>query len=118
MELFYILDSVIIVSLLSLLGALFIVIGTTRAQRFISVSIAVSTGVMLANVFFDLLPESIELLPDNWMYYVLGGFLTFFVLEKILSWHHHIEGDHHDKEKPVAYLALVGDGIHNFVDGV
>ena len=44
--------------------------------------------------------------------------VTFFCLEKLIHWHHHVEGDEHqDEHKPVAYLTLIGDAIHNFADG-
>lgn len=112
--------SVGIVSLLSLLGALLFLTGDAVIGPLITYSLAVSSGVMLGSVFFDVLPESIALFPDGALGVTLGGFIGFFALEKILSWHHHTQGDHHEDhdEKPVALLTLLGDGIHNFVDGV
>ena len=35
----------------------------------------------------------------------------------MIQWHHHVEGRHDHGDKPVAYLTLIGDGIHNFADG-
>jgi zinc and cadmium transporter len=47
---------------------------------------------------------------------LIGGVLLFFVLEKILHWHHaHVASD--EVLHPVAFTNLVGDGLHNFVDG-
>lgn len=109
--------SVVIVSLISLLGALFLVLGDRPVRKLISITIAVSTGVMLGSVFLDLLPESVALTGSSSFPIVLSGVLSFFVLEKLISWHHHIEGDHANGEKPIAYLTLFGDSIHNFVDG-
>lgn len=116
----YTLLSVGIVSLLSLLGALLFLAGDTAVGSLITYSLAVSSGVMLGSVFFDVLPESIVLFPDGALGVTLAGFIGFFTLEKLLSWHHHTQGDHHEDhdEKPVAMLTLLGDGIHNFVDGV
>ena len=48
---------------------------------------------------------------------ILIGILASFVIEKIIHWHHcHVlpSSEHHH---PVGMLALVGDGIHNTVDG-
>lgn len=117
----YTLVSVGIVSFLSLIGALLFLTGDAFIGPLITYSLAVSSGVMLGSVFFDVLPESIALFPDGALGVTLGGFIGFFALEKLLSWHHHTQGDHHEEgndEKPVAMLTLLGDGIHNFVDGV
>ncbi len=117
----YTLISVGIVSLLSLIGAFLFLTGDAVIGPLITYSLAVSSGVILGSVFFDVLPESIALFPDGALGVTLGGFIGFFTLEKLLSWHHHTQGDHHEEdhdEKPVALLTLLGDGIHNFVDGV
>jgi len=113
----YVMLSVIIVSLLSLIGVILVTIQRKKLDSIITYALAVSSGVMLGATFFDLLPESIELLPDAAFTWVLIGFVSFFALEKLISWHHHVEGRHVHEEKPFAYLTLIGDGIHNFVDG-
>jgi zinc and cadmium transporter len=49
-------------------------------------------------------------------YYVILGIVSFFALEKFLYWRHC-----HEETCPVhmfAYLNLIGDGIHNFIDGM
>lgn len=114
---FYVMLSVIFVSLLSLVGAILVTIQRKKLNSIITYALAVSSGVMLGATFFNLLPESIELLPDAAFTWVLIGFVSFFALEKLISWHHHVEGRHIHEEKPFAYLTLIGDGIHNFVDG-
>jgi len=64
-----------------------------------------------------LLPEAIEISnkSTNIFIYVIIGFVIFFVLEKLL-WRHC-----HEKVCPIhtfAYLNLIGDGVHNFIDGL
>ncbi|MDH4326605.1 MAG: ZIP family metal transporter, partial [Betaproteobacteria bacterium] len=55
---------------------------------------------------------------------ILGGILGFFLLEKLLLWRHshdHGEGDgpaHHQEHARAGTLIVVGDTIHNFVDGI
>lgn len=117
MILWYALLSVFAVSLLSLLGAVLISIQRKILEQIITYSLALSSGVLLGSTFFELLPEGVELFPNGVFLWTLIGFISFFCLEKIIQWHHHVEGRHDHEDKPVAYLTLIGDGIHNFADG-
>lgn len=117
MQVIYALISTTIVSLLSLLGALFLLLNKQTFEKLITHSLALSSGVLLGTAFLDLLPESLHVLPDLAFPLTLLGIIFFFSLEKLITWHHHVEGDHHNEEKAVAYLSLIGDGIHNFGDG-
>lgn len=110
--------AVSLVSLLSLLGAALLLLRRSLLNRLMSPMLALSSGVLLSTVFFDLIPEGMELLPNHALTYTAIGIITFFGLEKLMQWHHHIEGDHSGEKTPVAYLSLIGDGIHNFIDGV
>ncbi|MBU0629006.1 MAG: ZIP family metal transporter [Nanoarchaeota archaeon] len=79
--------------------------------------VAFSTGALLSGAFFHLIPESLDkLTPIAAFTYVMIGFATFFLIERFLHWHHCHDGkcDVH----PVSYLILVGDGIHNIIDGI
>ena len=90
--------------------------------------VSYAVGAMLGAAFLHLLPEafmqadSIEALFAT----TLAGLLAFFLLEKAALWrhlHHHGEDMHghahgEARKKPVATLIVVGDGFHNFVDGV
>lgn len=51
----------------------------------------------------------------------LVGVFCFFVLEKIVRWRHDHRQDFtgaQDEIRPMAKMNLVGDAIHNFVDGI
>lgn len=111
-----ILISVLIVSLISLLGIL-IFLRNKIMNKLLFFLVSFAAGSMLGAAFLDLLPEALEggfnkLVPIM----ILIGILSFFILEKFLSWHHH-----HTEEKEIhafAYMNILGDGVHNFLDGV
>lgn len=118
MTFLYALLSVVVVSLLSLLGALFLILRRKVFEQLITYTLAFSSGVLLATAFLDVIPESLSVIPQTTFYLTLVGIVVFFAVEKFMHWHHHVEGDNTDEEKVVAYLSLTGDSIHNFVDGV
>ncbi|MCF8165589.1 MAG: ZIP family metal transporter [Rhodoferax sp.] len=93
--------------------------------------VSVSVGILLATALLHSLPEALTMPgvnPQLLFATLLAGLLGFFLLEKIslLRHSHHHEGDghdhHHGHDAEVAgrsgWMILVGDGIHNFVDGV
>ncbi|QYF94466.1 ZIP family metal transporter [Massilia sp. PAMC28688] len=92
--------------------------------------VSLSVGIMLSTSFLHALPEAFESSADARSLFatLLGGLLTFFLLEKfaILRHSHHHEGDGHhhshghDKREAgkSGWMILVGDGLHNFTDGI
>ncbi|MFH1248635.1 MAG: ZIP family metal transporter [archaeon] len=114
MMLVYIFLSLAVLSIISLGGALAIMFRKNDSILHLLVSFA--AGTMLAAAFLDLIPESIEEGLGNIFYLVLAGFLFFFMLEKFFHWRHCHEDN--CKEHPFTYLSLMGDGIHNFFDGI
>jgi len=114
-DLIVILASVATVSLMSLIGILFVGLKEASIEHIIMVLIGFASGSLIWAAFFDLLPESLENAGQGMWQYVVFGIVFFFVMEKFFYWRHC-----HDEKctvHPFAYLNLIGDGMHNFVDG-
>jgi len=111
----YILTSVILVSLVSFVGVLFIALKEKTLNKLLSFLVSFACGALLGGAFLHLLPESVENLGEKSFTLVIVAFLTFFILEKVFRWRHCHLG--HCPTHSFAYLNLLGDGLHNFVDG-
>ena len=102
-----------------------------RSERFFKAVIALGAGLLLAVIFIEILPRTIELwlsLPTNKqtnefsitpMLLVLGGYLLINFFEQLLIPHLHIES----REQAVipqsaAFAAIGGLLFHAFFDGV
>ncbi len=108
----------VFVSLASLVGIFVIPLKEKTVSSLLIILISFATGTLLAGAFLDLLPEATELLaPEEVFKIALIGMLVFFIIEKFIYWHHHHHHKHEQTEKPLAYLNLIGDGLHNFFDG-
>jgi len=111
----YIFISVILVSLLSFIGVFFLALKKEILNRFLGLLVSFACGSLLGGAFFHLLPESVGQLGESAFVWVMVSFLLFFILEKFLYWRHcHKE---HCEVHTFTYLNLIGDGLHNFIDG-
>ncbi len=106
----------LIVSLISLLGAITLAIKKNLMKKLMMGLVALSAGALIGGAFLHLIPESIEEFGSNILIYVLIGFTVFFLVEKILHWRHCHEID--CKIHSFAYMSLLGDAIHNLIDGL
>lgn len=85
--------------------------------------LSASVGVLLSTVFMDFLPEATSHgYTLGLALYILAGFLAMFILEKLVHFHHSKKCEEHDVGHSHAYsvapINLVGDAIHNFLDGL
>ena len=111
----WILASTFLVSAVSLIGALFLAMKSDFLKSALLVFVSFASGALLGAAFFHLIPESLSALDETVFVAVILGVVVFFLLEKGV-WRHCHEGE--CPVHPFAYLNLVGDGVHNFVDGV
>ena len=84
-----------------------------------------AAGVLLGTAFFDLLPEAAhegEKLGIDIFLWTLVGIVIFFLTERFIHWfHHHDEYHEHSEEKTsknTLPLIIIGDIVHNFLDGI
>ena len=115
--LFIILLSSVLVSLPSLAGVITLAMNEEVFRKIIFMLVSLSTGVLMGASLLHLIPEAIEKMEvRSVMLITLLGFSSFFLLERVMRWRHCHEDE--CEVHPVTYLALVGDSIHNFIDGV
>ncbi len=111
--------SVIGVSLLSLVGLTVIAVPQAKLKQLMFLVVALATGSLFGDAFLDLLPESYKHPTTQAGLLVLFGILIFFVLERFLRWkHEHVVSSMKQHYKPVGYMNLVTDFIHNLMDGL
>lgn len=116
---FYILASVVVVSLISLSGIVLLQVRREAFQKLLPTLVALASGTLLGGAFLHLMPEGLEDAGGgDALLYVLAGLLLFFVLEKFFYWRHCHDEVCDLHVKPFAWLNLFGDAAHNFLDGL
>lgn len=119
--------------LLSVAAAALVMFGLPK--RWLAFTVSFSTGLLLATATLHLLPEVLEsgLTPHEVFPLLLAGILGFFALEKFALWRHahgndshpqadacedHTHTHHHLHLDDGTLSILIGDGFHNFTDGL
>jgi zinc and cadmium transporter len=133
-----------LISLVSFSGAVLFIWREKAINKYLILFVALAAGSLLGTAFFHLIPESVELYENTEVYheadivpetnaqadaahedehnhfflpsyFILLGILLFYVIEKFIHWHHHHDIDCH--KHSLSSLSLIGDGLHNFLDG-
>lgn len=89
------------------------------AAKFADYATPFAAGALLAAAFVDLLREAGHIGNiDTALIFALFGILGFFFLERFLRWFHHHHEHKNKKTDPTASLIIIGDTLHNFIDGI
>lgn len=120
-------SDIVAVFLLALLGSIIALVGGVVflfSQRWSKQlekhSVPFAAGVLLTISLLGLLPEALEFAGEAVFTIVLFSFLGAYLFEHIICRiHHHDHHQHHGtKYESSVPLVIVGDTIHNFIDGV
>jgi zinc and cadmium transporter len=108
----------LLMSAVALVGSVSFFLSPATLDRLILPLVSLAAGTLLGGAFFHMIPAVIDRVGAvNGAVYLLSGFSVFLGMEQFLHWHHshHVPENNH---KPMTYLILIGDGLHNFLGGL
>ncbi|MBU2007729.1 ZIP family metal transporter [Patescibacteria group bacterium] len=109
--------STFIITLCVWVAVLFMFFKKEFLGKIVKFLVALSAGTLMGGAFLHLMPEAAEKINVNALFGIfIISFAGFFLIEKLLFWRHcHKENC---SIHSFGYMNLVGDGIHNFIDGL
>lgn len=112
----------VIGSVVSLAGGLALIANKKLRLKAGRWALPFGAGALLAAAFISMLPEALEHgNVTSILLFALGGFLAFFVLERLIGWfhhHHHDAAVHGARDKTHVAMVVAGDTLHNAIDGM
>ncbi len=108
-----------LMSVIALVGSLTLVLRETTLRRILPMLVAFASGSLIGSAFFLMIPASIEGTDNihNVFLWLAIGFFVFLALEQLIQWHHcHRSPASHTR--PISYMLLFADGLHNLIGGL
>jgi zinc and cadmium transporter len=115
---FWIFFSGLLMSAIALVGSLTLFLQEATLKKLLLPLVSLAAGTLLGGALLHMLPAAIEKSGNQASVYLwtLLGFTLFLALEQFLHWHHcHRAPSEH---RPLTYLILIADGVHNFIGGL
>ena len=114
----WILAGGLVMSAVALVGSLTLLLHPGALERLLRPMVAFAAGTLLGGALLHMLPGAVATMGSGpaVFLWVLAGFAVFFALEQFLHWRH----CHHEyagTRRPLTYLVLLGDGLHNLLGG-
>ena len=108
----------LLMSAIALVGSVTLILREETLKKLLLPLVALAAGTLLGGALFHMIPASVDKLGNQLSIYtwVLIGFAVFLGLEQFLHWHHcHRAPSEH---RPLTYLILIADALHNFIGGL
>jgi zinc and cadmium transporter len=109
----------ILMTAIALVGSVTLLLKESTLRRVVLPLVAFAAGSLIGGAFFHMLPAALQAggtAMKTFLWLILG-FLVFFALEQFLHYHH-CHRVSAECKKPLTYLILLGDGLHNFLGGL
>jgi zinc and cadmium transporter len=106
-----------LISICVWVAVLFLFFKKETLSKITMLLVSLSAGALIGGAFLHLLPEAAEKMEAEKLFFVvLLAFVIFFLIEKLFHWRHcHKENC---EIHTFGYMNLVGDSLHNFIDGL
>lgn len=115
----WIVASSLLMSAIALVGSVTLFLKPETLRRILLPLVAFSAGSLIGGAFFHMIPAGLSEYgsTDSFFVWLVAGFGVFFALEQFMHWHHCTRASASCR-KPLSYLILIGDGLHNFIGGL
>jgi zinc and cadmium transporter len=108
----------VLMSAIALVGSLTLFLSERTLGKILLPLVSFAAGSLVGGAFFHMIPAALMSMDVRTAFgWVAVGFLFFLALEQFLHWHHCHRASA-ECRKPLTYLILIGDGLHNFLGGL